>query len=364
MKITIVAGARPNFMKIAPIIAAIEEQAGLGKSISYRLVHTGQHYDKNLSDTFFEELNIPKPHSNLEVKSGSQAQQTGAIMERFEEEISINKPDIVLVVGDVTSTMACAIVAKKAHVDVVHVEAGIRSGDRKMPEEINRIVTDSITDYFYTTTKEASQNLLDIGMKKEQVFLVGNVMIDTLLGNLHRLKKPIFWDEYNLSERGYYVMTLHRPSNVDQATDLTALIDVIMKRAGDKPVIFPVHPRTLKMLENLELFHKNLHFVAPQGYLSFIYLIKNAFAVLTDSGGITEETTMLNVPCLTFRDSTERPETCVLGTNRLVGQDINLIEEAFDDLLSNKWPLAQEINLWDGKAADRIVQSLTSLYEA
>ena len=351
-------------MKIAPIIAAIEARVTSGKDISYRLVHTGQHYDKNLSDTFFEELNIPKPHANLDVKSGTQAQQTGAIMERFEEEISINKPDIVLVVGDVTSTMACAIVAKKAHVDVVHVEAGIRSGDRKMPEEINRIVTDSITDYFYTTTKEASQNLLDIGMKKEQVFLVGNVMIDTLLGNLHRLKKPAFWDEYNLSERGYYVMTLHRPSNVDQATDLTALIDVIMKRAGDKPVIFPVHPRTLKMLEKLELSHKNLHFVAPQGYLNFIYLIKNAFAVLTDSGGITEETTMLNVPCLTFRDSTERPETCVLGTNRLVGQDISLIEEAFDDLLSNKWPQTQEINLWDGKAADRIIQSLTALYEA
>lgn len=364
MKITIVAGARPNFMKIAPIIAAIEKQASAGKDISYLLVHTGQHYDKNLSDTFFEELNIPKPHSNLEVKSGSQAQQTAAIMERFEEELSNNRPNVVLVVGDVTSTMACAIVAKKAHIDVVHVEAGIRSGDRKMPEEINRIVTDSITDYFYTTTKEASQNLLDVGMRKEQVHLVGNVMIDTLLGNLDRIKKPDFWHKYGLKNKEYYVMTLHRPSNVDQANDLSELIHVIMKRAGDKPVVFPVHPRTLKMLEKLEISHENLHFVAPQGYLNFIYLIKNAFAVLTDSGGITEETTMLNVPCLTFRDSTERPETCVLGTNVLVGQDLTLIEKAFDNLQASSWPQAQEIPLWDGKAATRIVQSLISIYEA
>ncbi len=364
MKITIVAGARPNFMKIAPIIAAIKKQAAIGKNISFRLIHTGQHYDKNLSDTFFEELNIPKPHANLEVKSGTQAQQTGAIMERFEEELALNKPDVVLVVGDVTSTMACAIVAKKAHVDIVHVEAGIRSGDRKMPEEINRIVTDSITDYFYTTTKEASQNLLDIGMKKEQIHLVGNVMIDTLLSNLDRLKKPDFWDVLELTETSYYVMTLHRPSNVDQASDLSSLIDVIMKRAGDKPVIFPVHPRTLKMLEKLNLSHPNLHFVAPQGYLSFIYLIKNAFAVLTDSGGITEETTLLNVPCLTFRDSTERPETCVLGTNVLVGQDLALIEKAFDDLQTGDWAQAQEIPLWDGKAAMRIIQSLLEIYEA
>lgn len=364
MKITIVAGARPNFMKIAPIIAAIEVQAAAGKNISYRLVHTGQHYDKNLSDTFFEELNIPKPDANLEVKSGTQAQQTGAIMERFETEITNHKPDVVLVVGDVTSTMACAIVAKKAHIDVVHVEAGIRSGDRKMPEEINRIVTDSITDYFYTTTKEASQNLLDVGMKPEQVHLVGNVMIDTLLGNLDRLQQPDFWDTYGLSKKGYYVMTLHRPSNVDQANGLLDLINVIMRRAGDKPVIFPVHPRTLKMLENIDLAHENLHFVSPQGYLNFIYLIKNAFAVLTDSGGITEETTLLNVPCITFRDSTERPETCVLGTNVLVGQNLPLIEKAFDNLQGGNWPSAQAIPLWDGKAATRIVQSLIALYEA
>lgn len=364
MKITIVAGARPNFMKIAPLIAALEEQVARGKNISYRLVHTGQHYDKNLSDTFFQELNIPKPNANLEVKSGTQAQQTGGIMERFEKELANHKPDVVLVVGDVTSTMACAIVAKKAHVDVVHVEAGIRSGDKKMPEEINRIVTDSITDYFYTTTREASQNLLDIGMKQSQVQLVGNVMIDTLLGNLHRLKKPTFWEEYNLQEKGYYVMTLHRPSNVDQAQDLTGLINLIMKRAGDKPVIFPVHPRTLKMLEKLSLSHKNLHFVPPQGYLSFIYLIKHAFAVLTDSGGITEETTILNVPCLTFRNSTERPETCSLGTNVLVGQNPVLIEKAFDTLLGEQWPQAQKIDLWDGAAAQRIVQSLIDIYGA
>ena len=364
MKITIVAGARPNFMKIAPIIAAIKVEATAGKDISYRLVHTGQHYDKNLSDTFFKELNIPKPDVNLEVKSGTQAQQTGAIMERFEEEIRIHRPDVVLVVGDVTSTMACAIVAKKAHIDVVHVEAGIRSGDRKMPEEINRIVTDSITDYFYTTTKEASQNLYNIGIQREQVHLVGNVMIDTLLANLKRLEKPKFWEAYGLVKKEYYVMTLHRPSNVDETNGLRDLITLIMKKAGNTPVIFPVHPRTLKILENLDLSHKNLHFVPPQGYLNFIYLVKNAYAVLTDSGGITEETTILNVPCITFRDSTERPETCVMGTNVLVGQNPALIEQAFNNLNNAKWNNAQEIPLWDGKAATRIVQSLIRLYEA
>ena len=362
LKITIVAGARPNFMKIAPIIEAIKNSKAKGKKIDFRLVHTGQHYDKNLSDTFFEELNIPRPDINLDVKSGSQAEQTAQIMTKFEVEIQNHVPDLVLVVGDVTSTMACAIVAKKQHIDVAHVEAGIRSGDLKMPEEINRMVTDSITDYFFTTTELANKNLLNSGKSQDQIFLVGNVMIDTLFKNLRKLKKPSFWDDFKLEEKSYFVMTLHRPSNVDEEKQLEGLISNIVEKSKGKPIIFPVHPRTKKLLQNLNINFDNLHFVEPQGYLNFIYLIKNAFAVLTDSGGITEETTMLNVPCLTFRDSTERPETCEIGTNELVGSDKNKINQAFDTLNSGSWKKGQAPYLWDGKAAERIIDELLKIY--
>ena len=362
MKITIIAGARPNFMKIAPIIHEIKRQQSLGKDIAYRLIHTGQHYDKNLSDTFFEELNIPHPDKNLEVKSGSQASQTAAIMIAFEAELIENPADLVLVVGDVNSTMACAIVAKKLHTKVTHVEAGIRSGDIKMPEEINRIVTDSITDYFFTTSALANENLLKTGMQPSQIFFVGNVMIDTLLNNMNRLKKPSFWDEMGLKEKEYFVMTLHRPSNVDEENKLKDLISTIVKNAKGKPVLFPVHPRTKKLLQGLNLSFDNLHYIEPQGYLSFIYLVKHAFAMLTDSGGITEETTVMNVPCITFRDSTERPETCTLGTNVLVGTDLNKINDAFTKLHSGKWKQGSTPELWDGKASERIISEILKLY--
>ncbi|MGB0897354.1 MAG: non-hydrolyzing UDP-N-acetylglucosamine 2-epimerase [Flavobacteriaceae bacterium] len=362
MNITIIAGARPNFMKIAPIIHEIHKQQQLGVNINYRLVHTGQHYDKNLSDTFFEELNIPQPHINLEVKSGSQAEQTGAIMTAFEQEITEHPTDLVLVVGDVTSTMACTIVAKKAHIKVAHVEAGIRSGDMKMPEEINRIVTDSITDYFYTTSTLAGKNLSETGIEDNRIFFVGNVMIDTLLNNLGRIKQPEFWDKLQLNHKDYFVLTLHRPSNVDAELQLKELITTIVNNCNGKPIIFPVHPRTQKLLEGLDLKFDNLHYVTPQGYLSFIYLVKHAKAILTDSGGITEEATVLNVPCITFRDSTERPETCTLGTNVLVGNDVTKINNAFTKLHSEKWQQTQIPELWDGKASERIISSILALY--
>jgi UDP-N-acetylglucosamine 2-epimerase (non-hydrolysing) len=362
MTITIIAGARPNFMKIAPIIHEIIKQQNYGVNINYRLVHTGQHYDKNLSDTFFEELNIPQPHVNLEVKSGTQAEQTGAIMTAFEKELAENPTDLVLVVGDVTSTMACTIVAKKAHIKVAHVEAGIRSGDIKMPEEINRMVTDSITDYFYTTSTLAGENLSNAGIEDKRIFFVGNVMIDTLLNNITRIQQPDFWTDLHLQEKDYFVLTLHRPSNVDAERQLKELITTIVKNCNGKPIIFPVHPRTKKLLEGLDLNFDNLHFVTPQGYLSFIYLVKNATAVLTDSGGITEEATILNIPCITFRDSTERPETCTIGSNVLVGSDVTKINNAFSMLHSKKWQQAEVPELWDGKASKRIISSILALY--
>ncbi len=361
MNITIIAGARPNFMKIAPIIHEIVKQQKIGVNVNYRLVHTGQHYDKNLSDTFFEELNIPKPHINLEVKSGTQAEQTGAIMVAFEKELADNPTDLVLVVGDVTSTMACTIVAKKAHIKVAHIEAGIRSGDMKMPEEINRMVTDSITDYFYTTSTLAGENLSQAGIENDRIHFVGNVMIDTLLNNITRIQQPSFWNDLQLQKNDYFVLTLHRPSNVDGERQLKELITTIVDNCKGKSIIFPVHPRTKKLLEGLELNFNNLHFVSPQGYLSFIYLVKHATAVLTDSGGITEEATILNVPCITFRDSTERPETCTLGTNILVGSNVDKITNAFTKLHAGKWQ-AQIPQLWDGKSSERIISSILELY--
>lgn len=361
MNITIVAGARPNFMKIAPIIEAIQNKKKEGFDINYRLVHTGQHYDKNLSGTFFEELNIPLPDSNLEVKSGTQAEQTAAIMIGFENEIKNHPCDLVMVVGDVTSTMACTIVAKKAHIKVAHVEAGIRSGDMKMPEEINRIVTDSLTDYFFTTTTRANDNLTKLGVSESKIFFVGNVMIDTLLKNENRLKKPLLWNDLNLSKKRYMVMTLHRPSNVDEEHQLKKLISQIVTLGKDYPIIFPVHPRTQKLLNGLDLNFDNLHYVNPLGYLEFNYLVKHALAVITDSGGITEETTVMNVPCITLRDSTERPETCDIGTNILVGSDSEKIENAFNILLSGTWKQGEIPELWDGNAAKRIVHHLVSL---
>ncbi len=358
MKITIIAGARPNFIKIAPIIKAIEKKQSQGADLSYRLVHTGQHYDKNLSDTFFEELNIPFPNANLEVKSGSQAEQTGAIMIAFEKELQNHPCDLVLVVGDVNSTMACAIVAKKMNVKVTHVEAGIRSGDMTMPEEINRIVTDSITDYFFTTSTWASENLLKYGADPSAIHFVGNVMIDTLHQNLSRISAPNFWSNFGLSTGNYVILTLHRPSNVDEEKSLIHLLQGIDTMVDDKKIIFPVHPRTKAILGETDVHFKNIVFVDPQGYLNFMYLIKNSFAVITDSGGISEETTVLGIPCFTMRTTTERPETISVGTNHLVGTSIKNLEKAYQTFLENGLKESGIPELWDGKASERIIDIL------
>lgn len=358
MKITLIAGARPNFMKIAPIIEAILNAKKSGKNIDYRLVHTGQHYDKNMSGSFFEELNIPEPHANLECGGGSQAEQTANIMIAFEKELMQNPADLVMVVGDVTSTMACSIVAKKLNTKVAHVEAGIRSWDLSMPEEINRMVTDSITDYFFTTTEIANENLRKRGAKENQIFYVGNVMIDTLLKNKPRFRKPEIWDELQLKEKEYIVMTLHRPANVDEESKLKSLMDEIVNHSKDLPLIFPVHPRTAKILKNLGVEHPRLHMIEPLGYLEFNYLVEHSKAVVTDSGGITEETSIMNVPCMTLRDNTERPETMDLGTNELLGTNPKAIAPAFESLFEGKWKQNQTIPLWDGKAAERIVNEL------
>lgn len=355
MKITIIAGARPNFIKIAPIIKAIQKKQSEGETISFRLVHTGQHYDKNLSETFFEELNIPHPDANLEVKSGSQAEQTAAIMIAFEKELLQNPCDLVLVVGDVNSTMACTIVAKKMNVKVTHVEAGIRSGDMTMPEEINRIVTDSITDYFFTTSTSAGDNLLKYGADPASIFFVGNVMIDTLYQNLDRILPPIFWEDFQLKTGNYIILTLHRPSNVDEENSLLDMLQGIDKMVGDKKVIFPIHPRTKAVLGAQSLGFKNITMVDPQGYLNFMYLIKNSFAVITDSGGISEETTVLGIPCFTLRTTTERPETIEIGSNHLIGTSINNLQKVFGEFNNNEPRKTRIPELWDGKASERII---------
>ncbi|MEO7978445.1 UDP-N-acetylglucosamine 2-epimerase (non-hydrolyzing) [Flavobacterium sp.] len=358
MKITIIAGARPNFIKIAPIINALKSKQMEGFDISFRLVHTGQHYDKNLSDTFFEELNIPKPNANLEVKSGSQAEQTAAIMIAFEKELIQNPCDLVLVVGDVNSTMACAIVAKKCNTKVAHVEAGIRSGDLSMPEEINRMVTDSITDYFFTTSTSASENLLKYGSDPANIHFVGNVMIDTLYQNIERISVPDFWKEQQLQEKNYIILTLHRPGNVDEVSSLVELLYGIDNLVNDKKILFPIHPRTQAILSESETQFKNIIFVAPQGYLNFMFLIKNSFAVITDSGGISEETTVLGIPCFTMRDNTERPETETIGTNTIVGTSFVNLKKTFDSFLENGQKKSGIPDLWDGKASERIISIL------
>ncbi|MBP5477261.1 MAG: UDP-N-acetyl glucosamine 2-epimerase [Paludibacteraceae bacterium] len=399
MHITLIAGARPNFMKIAALVHAADAAMRQGNDIRYRLVHTGQHYDRNMSDTFFEELGIPAPDINLGCGGGTQAEQTAAIMVAFEKYLSEHPTDVVVVVGDVTSTMACSIVAKKLNTKVCHVEAGIRSWDLTMPEEINRMVTDSLADYMFTTSEVANRNLVRQGALlvesgkwkversskiesgeslpedkyanariRQQVWYVGNVMIDTLLANRVRFRKPKIWDELELREKEYIVMTMHRPANVDEENHLRALMEQIITNVEGLPVVFPIHPRTAKIFYNLwgdeehvaQRF-PNLHIVEPMGYLEFNYLVERAKAVVTDSGGITEETTVMGVPCITLRDNTERPETCTVGTNELIGTNPKAVKPVLEKLFAGKWKKGAVPHLWDGHTAERIINILVNL---
>ena len=361
MKIDIIAGARPNFMKISPIIRQLNKYnlEHPSNPFEYRLIHTGQHYDQNMSGSFFEQLDIPEPDINLGAGSGSQATQTAQIMTGYENALAQWKPDLCIVVGDVNSTMACSIVAKKACIKVAHVEAGIRSGDWSMPEEINRIVTDSITDYFFTTSEIANQHLIKAGHDKESIFYVGNTMIDSLLAHIHKLKKPEFFDKL-IGEKKYIVLTLHRPSNVDDPDQLAHLLTIINSSVGDNLILFPIHPRTRKAFETLDQSFDRIIMLDPMGYLEFIYTIQHATGVITDSGGITEETSILNIPCITLRDSTERPETISLGTNELVS-DTNFLSSYILKMVAGDWKQTQPIKMWDGRSAERIVEILSHL---
>jgi UDP-N-acetylglucosamine 2-epimerase (non-hydrolysing) len=360
MRISLIGGARPNFMKLAPIIHELEKAKKLGAALEYRLIHTGQHYDDKLSKIFFEQLNIPDPDVNLGAGSGTQAEQTARIMIEFEKDLIANPVDLVIVVGDVTSTLACTIVAKKLNTKVAHVEGGIRSFDMTMPEEINRLVTDSISDFFFTTSEVANNNLLKAGIKKNQIFFVGNTMIDTLYANLPRAVKPSIWDNSRIVSKNYFVLTLHRPSNVDDFEKFSRLMNTIDSLANAK-IVFPVHPRTKKNLDLLSDQINNVIPTEPLSYLEFIYLLKEAKGVITDSGGVQEETTVLGVPCITLRNNTERPETVSLGTNELIGENTENLKRALHQITMGEWKKGAIPTLWDGKTASRIVQILGNL---
>ena len=356
MKIINVVGARPNFMKIAPIIEAMRAT----EQIESILVHTGQHYDEQMSDLFFRQLNIPKPDINLEVGSASHSVQTAEIMMAFEPVVKEHKPDAVLVVGDVNSTIACGLVAAKLGVKLIHVEAGLRSFDRSMPEEINRVLTDAISDLLFCTEQSAVENLLREGAGKEKIFFVGNVMIDSLLKNITFADKLNILDRLNLKEKGFIVLTLHRPSNVDNPAVLGRILDAIEVIQQYMPVIFPIHPRTEHNMRTMELTERlekisNLKLIPPLGYLEFLKLLSGARLVMTDSGGIQEETAVLKIPCLTVRENTERPVTVEVGSNVVAGTDPDKIIIAYRDLILRDLNNIPKPPLWDGHAAERIV---------
>ena len=360
LKILLIAGARPNFMKVAPIYAEMKRRVD---EFAPMIVHTGQHYDAAMSDAFFDDLGMPKPDVHLGVGSGSHAVQTAKIMTEFEPVLIREKPDWVLVVGDVNSTIACALVCSKLGVKVAHVEAGLRSGDRTMPEEINRILTDAISDLLFTTSQDADENLQREGISKNQIRFVGNVMIDSLLDHLKLAKRSAVREDLGVSTGEYAVLTLHRPSNVDVIETFSGILSALLEISARLPIVFPVHPRTRGRIDEFgygELIRRSsIKLIDPLGYLDFMRLYSGAKIVLTDSGGLQEETTVLGIPCLTLRNNTERPVTVDLGTNELVGVDPKKIVLSAIRILENKTPASHTIPpLWDGKAAGRICDEL------
>ena len=359
MKIISVVGTRPNFMKISALVNEFKKH-----DVEHILVHTGQHYDKEMSKLFFDELELPKPDINLGVGSGTYGEQIGNIIIKLEKVLLEQKPDLVVVVGDVNSTLAGALIAKQLGIKVAHVEAGLRSFDWTMPEEINRMLTDRISDYLFTTEKSGNTNLLKEGISKDKLFFVGNVMIDTLLSHKEKSKKSKILEKLNIKENGYCTLTLHRPSNVDTKRGLENIFYILEKIQEKLMIVFPVHPRTRKNIEKSNLNNKienmkNLILTEPLGYLDFLCLMSNSKLVLTDSGGIQEETTVLGVPCITLRNNTERPITAEEGTNLLVSTDKEKVVNKALDIINNKIKLNKKIpELWDGKSAERIVKIL------
>ncbi len=361
IRIVCVVGARPNFIKMAPLVRHIKEE--WNETFEATLVHTGQHYDERLSQVFFEELGLPQPDVNLGVGSGTAARQIAEIMQRFEEVLLWKKPDRVLVVGDVNSTLATALAAEKAGIPVAHVEAGLRSFDRTMPEETNRVLTDRLSDLLFATEESAVQNLLKEGFEKERIFLAGNVMIDALVGHAHEAERSTILNRMNLAPQQYALMTLHRPANVDTREGMEKILALLFDLEKRIRVLFPIHPRTQTRMEAFGLASafgalRNVALCEPVGYLDFIRLMRDAKMVLTDSGGIQEETTALGIPCLTLRENTERPVTLTEGTNLLIGTDPRRVLAAAVDILEGRGKKGRVPTLWDGQAARRIVRIL------
>lgn len=367
MKVANIVGARPNFVKIAPILAAMRHHP----EIDAKLIHTGQHYDYAMNQAFFEDLAIPNADVSLGIGSGSHATQTAAIMVAFETWCIEEKPDLVLVVGDVNSTLACSLAARKLQIPVAHVEAGLRSGDMTMPEEINRRLTDPISDLLFVSEPSGVDHLRREGIDDDQIHLVGNVMIDTLFRHRDAAQALRISDKLGVLPKGYGVVTMHRPSNTDDPKMLANLLDTLIRIAERLPLVFPMHPRTRSAIDKAGLGAmlespraKGLRIVDPMRYLEFIGLILDARLVLTDSGGLQEETTALGVPCLTMRENTERPITCELGTNKLIGQDVNALYRHVIKTLEQPWPDTPRIDTWDGRAAERIVNVILSWWRA
>ena len=360
LRVLNVVGARPNFMKVAPIHRLMQQNPA---DFEPMLVHTGQHYDEKMSKLFFEDLQMPQPDVYLGVGSGSHAVQTAKVMIEFEKVCLEHKPDLVLVVGDVNSTAACSIVASKLWIPVAHVEAGLRSFDRKMPEEINRIITDSLSEYLFIHEKSGETNLLKEGIDKSKIYFVGNVMIDSLTYLLEKSDESDILNRLQVRAGDFVLVTLHRPSNVDDEQNFRKILDAFEVVQRDIPIIFPIHPRSMKNIKTFGLEErvsklKNLKLLEPLGYLDFIHLEKTCKFVITDSGGIQEETTYLGIPCLTVRENTERPVTAEIGTNEVVGTDTEKIIQSSQKILANRWKKGQIPKYWDGQAAERIVEVL------